>query len=187
MSDPREKNFVRDVEEAFAPELIGGTLRLARDEYSAASFGNAAVVLEGQGFLLLLQRERGIPYALVASSRAPADWERLQAVVKAITGTDVAGAVEIEWELSPAEAALLFRKNRGALDSAYRGWWAWRATRKQIARVRKLQQRTLDAWLASPEADAALEADNRAAQRELANPSEDLKAALKSLHLDDTK
>jgi hypothetical protein len=58
---------------------------------------------------LQLKRERKEPYALLAPSRKPEDWYRLQTVLSAVTGSEVPGAVEaVGWELTLSEAASLF-------------------------------------------------------------------------------
>jgi hypothetical protein len=176
--------FLQEVERAFSRELRAGVLKVVEHQYSSEAFGNALIVLEGIGLRLKLKRERSEPYALVAWAREPEEWERLQAVVSAITGGAVAGSVEpVGWELSPNEAAVLFREHQEALAEAYEGWWSWRSTRKKLGRLRKVQRERLDAWLVSPKSDAEKIADD-AAERALENRSDELKAALKSLGLD---
>lgn len=112
-------------------------------------------MLEGPGLRLKVKRERSEPYALVAPLREPEQWERLQAVLSAVTDRTFPGVVEaLGWELPVSEAASLFRLHAQDLIAAYSSWWSWRTIRKRLNVLRKSQQQHQEAFLASPNRDA---------------------------------
>jgi len=151
----RTEELLAEVERAFSPELQTGALKVVEHRYFPEAFGDEVVILEGRGLRLKLKHERSEYYALVASVRAPEEWERLQTVVNAVTGSAVSGAVEVlGWELSVNEAAALFRQHGCELAGAYSSWWRWRSTRKRIRELRKVQQERLREHLASIRRDA---------------------------------
>ena len=183
MMEPREREYLSEVETAFAPELRAGELTIVNQAYSSHAFGDAVVVLEGLGLRLKLKRDRSEPYALVASLRDPECWARLQAAVSASTGQEVPGAVEaLGWELTIDAAAEMFRQHKAALALAYESWWRWRTTRRSLRDLEKAQQERLDEWLTRPKTEEETERD-ASIERRLQNPSDEVKAVLKSLGL----
>lgn len=175
--------FLHATERAFEGEIDSGALTVVESRYSPREFGNAVVILEGGGLRLKLNLERSKSYALLASAEEPQDWVRLQTALSAATNATVAGSVEpVGWELSPADAASLFREHRTALSEAFAAN-DWPSTKKKLDGLRSIQQQRLVEWLASEKSDADRD-ERSAAARALENPSDELKAALKSLGLE---
>ena len=67
-------------------------------------------------------------------------------------------------------------------DSVADSWWRWRATRRRLRDLEKAQQERLDEWLARPKTEEEKERD-ASIERRLQNPSDEVKAVLKSLGL----
>ena len=177
------QGFLDATKRAFAHELETRTLTIVEHKRYEA-FGEEVVVFEGPGLRLKVRRERGQTYALIAALRESEEWHRLQAVLSAVTSSDVPGAVEpVGWELSVTEAASLYRQHEPELSRMYRSWWGWRSLRKRLNALRKVQREQFDAWLAAPKSDVQKRLDE-AADRALEHPSDELKAALNALDLD---
>lgn len=141
----REPDFERDVSEHFAFLSVTPPPRILDSRYDAEAFGNAVVVLAGDGLRVRVTRDRG--QLLVDLSPADRyDWVDDQIVLQFVGGEAEAASItdgELR-SLGPSAAAI--RRHLSQIRAAFQPS-EWPRTRAELTELQRQRARRHFGWM----------------------------------------